>query len=108
MNDPPRLFAGLTSLMADPRTWKAFGRQVGTPDFYQAVIEPISRRLARITSYDTLLSLLCHVSHLYGVRIRKVEAKDIYLGAHAFVAGAGAGTALTDSTSSGVIDPLER
>lgn len=106
--DPPRLMAGLTSLMADRHTWEAFGRQLRTPDVYQAIVAPIRASLARVTSYDTLLWLSCHAAQLYGVRIRKVKAQDIYRGANAFVAQAGSGTALTNSTSSGVIDPLER
>ncbi|MEW6236480.1 MAG: hypothetical protein AB1656_13920 [Candidatus Omnitrophota bacterium] len=106
--DPSRLMSGLTSLMADRCTWEAFGRQLRIPDVYQSIVAPVRDLLLRVTNYETLLWLYCHLSQLYGVRIRTVEAQDIYKGAKPFVFRAGAGTALTNSTSSGVIDPLER
>lgn len=106
--DPLRLLSGVRSLLADSGTWLAFGHQIGKPDLFHDVIEPISSTIKRLVSYDYFLRIYAHLAVIYGVRVRTIPASEIYKGANAFVTRAGSATALTNSTSAGAIDPLER
>jgi len=107
-SDPMRFLSGFVALCADKSTWIAFSRQRGTPGLYADLIEPVATRLKDVLSYDNVLKLSCQVSRVYGVRVRTVPVSEVYRSAPAFVENARMGMAMTLSTSSGVIDPLER
>lgn len=106
--DPPRLLSGIRSLLADSHTWLAVSHQLRRPSLYHDIIEPVSKTLGPLVPYDGFLRICSRVAIIYGVRVRTIPASEIYKGACAFVTRAGAATALTNSTSAGAIDPLER
>ena len=106
--DPPRLLSGIMSLLADSSTWSAFSHQLGRPDLFHDIVAPVSSTLKRLVSYNHFLRIYAHLAVIYGVRVRTIPASEIYKGANAFVTRAGTATALTNSTSAGAIDPLER
>ena len=108
VSDPQSLLSAFTRLVADTAVWNDYGQQIGRIHLYQDVVAPVQRLLRRAVDSDVLTRLCCQLSRLYGVRVRKVDAKEIYSTAGAFVSRAGNKDALTISTSSGIIDPLER
>lgn len=105
---PQNVLFGLIRIMSNPSIWLAFEREHKLPGLYKAVLEPLAKTMSQVVPYDTLVRLSCQVSRLYRVRVRAVTAEEIYVEALKFVDIAGSGVALTNSTSSGIIDPLER
>jgi len=106
--DPPRFLGGLKSFLSDTQTLTAFGQQLGIPGVFEEVFEPVQKRLTRIISYNNFLKIYSNLSIVYGVRVRTIPAAEVYRSACTFVKKAGSATALTNSTTAGAIDPLER
>lgn len=111
--DPKAFLFGLVALLGDRTVWAAIQARKKINDLYPEVIEPMQTSILQVLSYDTLLKVACQGSRLYHVPVASVTPEQIYRGAAAFVErassdGGASRTALTNSTSSGIIDPLER
>lgn len=106
--NPGRLLSGIVALLADEAIWRAYLAQCHLSDAFDEVLAPVRTRLHTIDTKSKLLKLSYKIARFYGVSVSTVKAEFIYRGAPEFVARAGVGTALTLSTSSGIIDPLER
>jgi hypothetical protein len=107
-SNPGRLLSGLLTLLCDETIWRAYGAQLKVADLFDDVVSPVRDRLRPILNRNNLFRLSSHALWFYGVKVHSVDVARIYQGAPDFVALAGTRTALTLSTSSGVIDPLER
>ncbi len=108
ISNPGKLINGVVSLLQPEQIWRAFELRLKIKGLFDGTILPIRTQLKRVASKDGLLYLSNYAACIYGVGVHPVSAKQIYEGAPNFISRAGSGTALTMSTSSGIIDPLER
>jgi hypothetical protein len=108
ISNPGRIVSGLAALLYDESIWRAFAIQLRVSGLFEEVISPLRVRLRQATSRDQLTKLAYQAGRLYGVEVETVMVDQLLRDAEKFVRGVGAGTAVTISASSGIIDPLER
>lgn len=108
ISNPGRIVSSVAALLYDESIWRAFSVQLRIADLFEEVISPLQARLRRATSRENLRRLAYRASRLYGVEVESVTADQLLADAEKFVRGVGAGTAVTISASSGIVDPLER
>lgn len=107
-SNPGKLLMGVVALLSDEAIWRAYGLQLRAESIFDDIVLPLRTRIEETLSKENLIRLSYLAARIYGVQVTTVSTEAIYRGAPEFVARAGSGVALTLSTSSGIIDPLER
>jgi hypothetical protein len=105
--NPGRMIGAVVDFIRDEPLLRIYESYINAVGLFDNYISPVRKRLNAFAEREWLMALSASAKHIYNLAVESVSAERIYTGTPDFIQNAGAGTAVTFATSTGIFDPLE-